>query len=450
MASRGLPGGGESRAAEPRGTPPFQADPAALAAILRGPGAGPGAVPGARPKAGPGGAGRASLAGRVPLRLGSLRTQGSAPGAAARSRRRSAPRSPQASRPLQRLLDRASGFSLRVPGAPPLPRALPAAAAAPGLGPRGEAPKEAAGARSRSLKKHTDQQPPAAVKAETPPAVLAPVLPSEQLSEVGGATGGKPCLARRVPARIPLARGTTGAARGAQGPPQTVGGAQAAPPGSLVTQESTSLFPDLPSNESSTPGAEPLKASGPSNVGLARRVPLTKAMRLEVSKERFFRTPRLTPRSCVSGTHQRPLKWRLALTPQRGPSTDAADSKEEAPPWENIVVQLFREDEGQQDPEGPVQALPSASPGSSTAQDKAVVQLFGGDKGQQDPKVMANAALALPKAQRVPLLLQLLWQDLQDLPGVIEVLRNLWGCVAQHGLVPLSPHQGPCKHPGQL
>lgn len=52
--------------------------------------------------------------------------------------------------------------------------------------------------------------------------------------------------------------------------------------------------------------------------------------------------------------------------------------------------------------------------------------------------------------QRVPLLLQLLWQDLQDLPGVIEVLRNLWGCVAQHGLVPLSPHQGPCKHPGQL
>lgn len=52
--------------------------------------------------------------------------------------------------------------------------------------------------------------------------------------------------------------------------------------------------------------------------------------------------------------------------------------------------------------------------------------------------------------QRVPLLLQLLWQDLQDLPGVIEVLRNLWGCVAQHGLVPLSPHQAPCKHPGQL
>lgn len=93
------------------------------------------------------------------------------------------------------------------------------------------------------------------------------------------------------------------------------------------------------------------------------------------------------------------------------------------------MVQLFREDEGQQDTEGPVQALPSASPGSSTAQvgrsrrgggpcggggrcggwsltgggsssqDKAVVQFFGGDKGQQDPKVMANAALALPKAQ---------------------------------------------------
>lgn len=32
------------------------------------------------------------------------------------------------------------------------------------------------------------------------------------------------------------------------------------------------------------------------------------------------------------------------------------------------MVQLFREDEGQQDPEGPVQALPSTSPGSSTAQ----------------------------------------------------------------------------------
>lgn len=147
-------------------------------------------------------------------------------------------------------------------------------------------------------------------------------------------------------------------------------------------------------------GAEPLRASGPSNVGLARRVPLTKAMvciggggvkgqapvlsptpqnppphrlalqRLEVSKERFFRTPRLTPHSCVSGTHQvgdkpggwgskpapppspadgsvtpqRPLKWRLALTPQRGPSTDAADSKEEAPPWvsaEPFGVPLF-------------------------------------------------------------------------------------------------------------
>ncbi|KAI6059804.1 hypothetical protein LUU34_01553100 [Aix galericulata] len=317
---------------------------------------------------------------------------------------------------------------------------------------------------------------PRSVKAETPPAALAPVLPSEQLSEVGGATGGKPCLARRVPARVPLARGAAGAARGVQGPPQTVGGGQAALPGSLLTQESTSLFPALPSNESSTPGAEPLRASGPSNVGLARRVPLTKAMRLEVSKERFFRTPRLTPRSCVSGTHQvgdkpggwgskpapppspadgsvtpqRPLKWKLALTPQRGPSTDAADSKEEAPPWENIVVQLFREDEGQQDPEGPVQALPSASPGSSTAQDKAVVQLLGGGEGRQDPKVMANAALALPKAQRVPLLLQLLWQDLQDLPGVIEVLRKLWVCVAQHGLVPLSPHQCPCKHPGQL
>ncbi|XP_032060818.1 uncharacterized protein LOC116500028 [Aythya fuligula] len=229
-----------------------------------------------------------------------------------------------------------------------------------------------------------------------------------------------------------------------------MGGTQAAPPASLLTQESTSLFPDLLSSESSTPDAEPLRASGPSNVGLARRVPLTKAMRLEVSKERFFRTPRLTPRSCVSGTHQRPLKWRLALTPQRGPSTDAADSKEEAPPWENIVVQLFREDEGQQDPEGPVQALPSTSPGSSTAQDKAVVQLLGGEKGQQDPKVIANAVLALPKAQRVLLLLQLLWQDLQDLPGVTEVLRSLWGCVAQHGLVPLSPHQGPCKHPGQL
>ncbi|XP_035427521.1 uncharacterized protein LOC118261010 isoform X4 [Cygnus atratus] len=179
------------------------------------------------------------------------------------------------------------------------------------------------------------------------------------------------------------------------------------------------MLPDPPSNESSTPGTDAPRASGPSNVGLARRVPITKAMRLEASKERFFRTPRLTPRSRMLGTHQRPLKWRLALSPQPGPSTDAADSKEEAPPWENIVVQLFREDEGQQAPEGQTPALPSTSPGPSTA-------------------------------QRVTLLLQLLWQDLQGLPGVMEVLRNLWGCVAQHGLVPVSPHQGPCKYPGQL
>ncbi|XP_035427516.1 uncharacterized protein LOC118261010 isoform X1 [Cygnus atratus] len=210
------------------------------------------------------------------------------------------------------------------------------------------------------------------------------------------------------------------------------------------------MLPDPPSNESSTPGTDAPRASGPSNVGLARRVPITKAMRLEASKERFFRTPRLTPRSRMLGTHQRPLKWRLALSPQPGPSTDAADSKEEAPPWENIVVQLFREDEGQQAPEGQTPALPSTSPGPSTAQDRAVVQLFRGEEGWQDAEVMVNAALALPKAQRVTLLLQLLWQDLQGLPGVMEVLRNLWGCVAQHGLVPVSPHQGPCKYPGQL
>ncbi|XP_035170070.1 translation initiation factor IF-2-like [Oxyura jamaicensis] len=226
MASRGPPGGGgESRAPEPRGTPPFQADPAALAAILGG--------AGARPEAGPGGAVRASLAGRVPLRLGSLRAQMSAPGAAARCRRSSALRSPRASRPLQRHLDRASGFSLRSPGGPPLPRALPAAASVPG--PRGETPKEAAETRSRSLKKRTDQEPPAAVKAETVPAALAPALPSEQLSGAGGATGGRPCLARRVRARVPSsARGTAGAAQGVQGPPQTAGGGGSCTPGECV------------------------------------------------------------------------------------------------------------------------------------------------------------------------------------------------------------------------
>ncbi|XP_035427520.1 uncharacterized protein LOC118261010 isoform X3 [Cygnus atratus] len=137
------------------------------------------------------------------------------------------------------------------------------------------------------------------------------------------------------------------------------------------------MLPDPPSNESSTPGTDAPRASGPSNVGLARRVPITKAMRLEASKERFFRTPRLTPRSRMLGTHQRPLKWRLALSPQPGPSTDAADSKEEAPPWENIVVQLFREDEGQQAPEGQTPALPSTSPGPSTAQGRGAA-LQGG------------------------------------------------------------------------
>lgn len=79
-------------------------------------------------------------------------------------------------------------------------------------------------------------------------------------------------------------------------------------------------------------------------------------------------------------------------------------------------------------------------------------RVVGGTLGCPPMLGVSHAELftqALPP-QRVPLLLQLLWQDLQDLPGVIEVLRNLWGCVAQHGLVPLSPHQGPCKHPGQL
>ncbi|XP_068777594.1 tastin [Struthio camelus] len=152
----------------------------------------------------------------------------------------------------------------------------------------------------------------------------------------------------------------------AVGPAGTLGLARRVPlrgtPGCPPSAERrVSVPPESSPTARCPPGAETPVVAGTADArfrspfGSARRVPLTRAERLQHCSQRppLFRTPR-TPcaRRPPAGAQQTPAaRCRLPLSPPASPETEPRATEHAGPPRDTTVVQLFVGDEGQQDPE---------------------------------------------------------------------------------------------------
>ncbi|XP_064354645.1 tastin [Dromaius novaehollandiae] len=183
--------------------------------------------------------------------------------------------------------------------------------------------------------------PAGAPKADghSAPEPAAAVGPGQAAVGPAGALG----LARRVPLR-----GTPGCPPSAERRVSVLGAPAGAP-----LPESSPTAPRPTGAE--TPAAGTADPRFPSPFGSARRVPVTRAERLQLCSRRppLFRTP--CARRPPAGAQQTPAApWGGALSPQGSPETKPCAAERAGPARDTTVVRLFG-DEGQRDPEATVE-----------------------------------------------------------------------------------------------